>query len=263
MNSSSILNPIEELKKIYHTETVEFFKPAVKPIYTKNEDEILAFIGSGILLNIKNIKCLATAAHVIDECVDSEIFIPSGDKLHKISVNGFCTVPPDGVRSKDDFDYAICVLSENEVKNFKDSKFINEAYISDKISKSRFTVIGYPKSKNKFNVPLKKAEGGFYAYTSNQIRKESYYYYLEHEKVSINQAGKKFDNPISLYGMSGGVLIDLNIHSWEEIIDKSEAKSTTGKLIGLVIEKTTNDKKNEEIKAISLDMIIHSIKTKL
>lgn len=260
-----ILHPTEELKKLYYDAARDFFFGAVKPAMAIDEEKHPMMIGSAILLEIDAEKYLVTAAHVIDQATQGIIFIPNDDKLYPIEINGFSTLAPDNDRRKDRYDFACCHLSEEQLKNLVNATFINEGHIAsgEDGSANQFMAMGYPKTKNKVNIAAEKIDGKLYTYIDKGLRKETDFSYLEYKNTLKDKEKMIFDKPIDPDGMSGGALIDLGPYDWEKIIERTEKKLPSGKLIGLIIEKHRREEDSrriEEIKAVDIAFIVSEIK---
>lgn len=270
--TNSIIDPTVELKNLqfqHYDETAKIFSSSVKPILGDDDDGNPLVLGSGILLSLDGAYFLVSAAHVFDQAKDLKIYIPCDDRPMPIKLNGFHTVAPNDDREKDKYDFALCNLTAEQATNLGVESFLNETLIATiKTSSDHHCMaLGFPKSRNKVSVALKKIQGHLYRYITKSIRKEDDFSFFIYDNVLhakdkdiIHDTEKhQYVKPVDPDGMSGGALIDVGpLSHWEDVIKAGHEKTTQGKLLGMIIEKKiikVDGKYVTEIKAVDINLI--------
>lgn len=234
------LEALQESLNIWATN----FAWSVRPIYGRKRGKP-EHIGSCILLRIKNIPYLLTAAHVIDENQHTSLSVAGRDGFVKISGNFKITNKVDGDRNRDRYDFAITELSSEMEKKLGEVQYIDENDICMKIyedNERAYGAWGYPNSKNKkiYNLMVTGKPWGYVGTTCPNskakavllgVSGEEHIYLLFKDKVTHAATGKIKDL-IKPTGMSGGALFDLGRHfNPESIINPPKPR-----LAGLLIE---------------------------
>lgn len=185
-------------------------------IYFINDANKYKIIGSGVLVRIKNLYLILTAAHVLDKF--DELFIIVENGRYKFRPGGqIISNKATTSREKDDIDIGIIKLDEESKTELeKHYSFLDEKHIliNQEISKDQdYLIYGFPSSMSKekykinefhvrpfFNLtsPVDKAE-----YESLN-RKAHLNIILTYNKQStLNNKTKSLSNGPELYGMSG------------------------------------------------------------
>ena len=199
---------------------LERFRSAVRPIYGSTQSGVPEHIGTALLLDLPEGRCLLTAAHVIDWNETTTLYI-GGDDLEKLEFEASVTQAPEGNRGKDHADFAIARLGETLLAKLSGAKFISETEISRSVAKTEgrmYTCLGYPNSKNKINTyrgTNVTPKLGIYtslgrpASSLPKLATESDHILVDFDaKYSRDESGAKVSS-IALPGFSGGAIIDL------------------------------------------------------
>ena len=199
---------------------LERFRSAVRPIYGSTQSGVPEHIGTALLLELSEGRCLLTAAHVIDWNQTTTLYI-GGDALEKLEFEASVTQAPEGDRGKDQADFAIARLDAALLAKLSGAKFISKSEISRSVAKTEgrmYTCLGYPNSKNKPNIykgTRVTPKIGIYtslgrpASSLPRLATESDHILVDFDsKYSRDESGARVSS-IALPGFSGGAIIDL------------------------------------------------------
>jgi len=118
--------------------------------------DILEPFASAVLARFGDDHFLLTAAHVLDNFLDYDLYFGSGQKVKFLEGSPICTLPPTGRgRKEDKFDLGIVHLSRETVKDMEEGDFLilSDLDILDTPTPSRFYMFaGYPATRNKRSI---------------------------------------------------------------------------------------------------------------
>ncbi len=212
---------------------------------------------------------LVTAAHVIDELRNTDLFLGGSGELIPLDLDFICSIPQNGRREDDHYDFAWSVVSDEFFSSIGDAKSIKEADVSlNRVNTVGrvYAALGFPRSKNKKANPKTKAlRPKFASYASTGKQMPDLYIEIglsgndhiaiEHKSQSLDRDGNKV-NSYAPRGMSGGPLIDLG--KMVSPSDLGRATPFSGKLAGVLIEKY---EAREAILSVKIQHVIHSIQS--
>jgi len=217
----------------------------ISAIYRVNSISQPEQSGTGILLHIGDRHFLLTAAHVLDDTEDYDLFIPSNRSGALIPLEGdsFKSVAPGGNREDDLIDIAVVSLKPQTVDEIGSDSFLSISMVDvDDIGEQGATYIamGYPGKKNaKANWGKRKYKRIPISYTANilpeeklsgmGLRRASHLLISFKKRHSRNDAGRDITAP-DPDGMSGGPLWRLNTYSDEK---------PSSRLVGILIKWCT------------------------
>jgi len=228
----------------------ERFRSAVRPIYGVKEHCLPNHIGSAVLLNIRGMKLLLTAAHVIDankEMLTTLYVGGTEGRFVPIETEFRTTSKPNGDRNKDQYDFAICRLSEEMIAQLG-TGYITEGDIATEVQAGHlYTAVGFPNSKNRWSNPItKKTVAKVLSYSStwrfsDQIAKRlegqgegEHHVFLGYKKHSRSEEGIKISS-VNLRGLSGGAIFDAGRPSDLRVF--REEIATVPRLIGITTQR--------------------------
>jgi hypothetical protein len=244
------------------------FITAIRPIYGASSHGRPEHIGSGLLLLWKGKRYLVTAAHIIDQNIESTLYLGVGSYLQEISAEFFCTNKPDNERSKDYYDFAWVELTKLSLEGCDDLPFVSESMLSLESScpdDNAYLVLGYPNSKNKkydnmnnsvtpkcikYTSTLKQDKSWA---TERSLSGNEHILLKYHSKYARDSDGNKI-NALSPKGASGGALIDMGALHQVDAYKPNHAP--TGRLVGMIIEKSA---KHGVLVAVKISTILEQI----
>lgn len=192
------------------------------PLYL-NRDEKPYLIGSGFFLATSCQCFLVTAAHVLDEADQSEMYYYTSTRMQRVLRGKRVRSKTPAQRKQDQIDIGILNLGENGLPPYPEvNKFaLKESYLQPSYLPRRrkeYVIIGFPASKNRFGHVQQQIIAAPYAYRADSIPDEEYSRYdvsPETHVVLPLDLRKGFDadgNPITFpkpQGMSGAPVIVL------------------------------------------------------
>lgn len=226
----------------------QLFRSAIRPVYWVTADGKPDQLGSAVLIEIDNARCLLTAAHVIDENRASSLYVGGDSALVQISADFSATVAPAGDRDRDHYDFAIAELPSAMLADMSSLKFITEAEMvspSDHGEKRLYSALGYPNSKNKMKKIANdlKVRGQLYSYSSFARFQPALalkldvsgdeHLFIDHGKYSRDESGRKVGS-VAPRGLSGGAIIQAADFSDREVL--LGRKPPLPRLAGVTIE---------------------------
>ena len=256
--SPSVLRPLSAAERLQlrarmnelAERAAERFLSAVRPIYgaTKNGDP--NHIGSAVLLDIRGMKLLLTAAHVVDanEEMTTTLYIGGAEgRFVEIKSQFRLTSRPDGDRNKDQYDFAVGRLSEEMIAQLG-TGYVTEGDIATKVQPGHlYTAVGFPNSKNRWSDPKTKktvAKGFRYSSTcrfNDKIAKRladhgrgEHHIFLGYNKQSRSEEGIQVSS-VAPRGLSGGAIIDAGRPSDLRVF--REEIAPVPRLIGMTVER--------------------------
>jgi hypothetical protein len=130
--------------------------PSVRPIFAGTKNGRLEMVGSSILLLVGGVRFVVTAAHILDNRKNTNLYIGgrAGARPALISAdwNWKGTPAPNGVRRLDKIDCAFSQVPESIVRTLGAVEFLEP----DRISHNRaplanrvYMAMGYPLSRNR------------------------------------------------------------------------------------------------------------------
>lgn len=227
---------------------------SVRAIYGATENGKPDHIGSCVLLEYRDKKILATAAHVIDKNEFTSLYINGEAKLVQIIGSSLITAAQDSDRDKDKLDFSVLPISDELAIALGNAYYVpeNEWELRDLPKKDRCClVLGFPNSKNKKTDTAKKlVRPEPFVYTSI-IRSDpmlfaeinfspSDHYLLDFCRKHSKDSSGKITNSICPKGCSGGGLFLIENMANPESY-RPEA-GCSGKLLGILIEQNKNKK---------------------
>lgn len=252
-------------------ELTEKFLPSVRPIYRVRArgSGLPEHIGSCVLLNIMERKCVVTAAHIIDDLEFTSLHVGGGlhTELVQVVGNVHATPKPQGGRRKDAYDFAIWPISEDVASALGSVQFIGEESICANratIEGRVYLALGYPVSKNKnLNIDQASISPRPYSYTTTAKEDGTLaaklgvsgtdHFFLTREKRSRDAQGQ-IVNSIAPVGISGGALVDLGQLARPENL--SPSAPCTGYLAGILIEHRSE---RAALVAVKIQLILERI----
>lgn len=191
--------------------------PAIAPVMVPNKAKNLEVVGSGILLRVGPSEFLVTAAHVMDQaCHGLHIAGPS----NVVHISGrYAETTGVANRARDKIDLALFPLSEREVVQLRDARFINvlefEVYPVSELRRpgdEMLLLIGYPVSRQPRPQNDVVDPRHFY-YIGTEVQASEYSRWewnaadtvlMTYEKKhTLNRLAERVTTP-DPYGMSGG-----------------------------------------------------------
>jgi hypothetical protein len=252
------MNTVKMLKEIINDALVEScniakekFRHAILPVYSSDVQGRADHIGSSILIRIKGISFLVTAAHIIDHAKENNLHLGNGKKLVQLAGDCFITNPnkPIGERDSDHYDFAFAQISNEFGNSLGDVKYLTEEDLWLEIPHTEghaYLAYGYPNSKNKkINHLHRHIESKMWPYIATAVSDVSIFTKKfginDDDHICINFDHKRTRSlngdivtPPNPTGMSGGALIDIgNLAHIENLANPAGCKA---QLIGLLIE---------------------------
>lgn len=228
------------------------FLPALRIIYGVSERHTPTPIGSCFFLKVDDRHILVTAAHVVDHNKYTTLLI--GDTSGLIPINGDfeSTIPLDGNRDNDPYDFSFWALPDRIVGKLTSPLFIERDQISHnrgRLDGRQFLVMGYPISQNKtLDVKEKKVKAAAWTYQGIHVENSKLaaalrvsgneHFFIKYERRAGTYDGK-VENAISPRGVSGGVLLDLGMPDPSNLAPETRC---IGLLAGLGLEYRPNFK---------------------
>jgi hypothetical protein len=133
-------------------EARRLYRDAVRPVFRRTPDGRPEIFGSSVLLEIDGVRCVATAAHVLDGHEEASIHIGGREEFLPLNLTFTATTKPGGKRKADSIDVAVARLSESDVEQLGDVPFIQagDQMIDIPAGPGRFFLTcGYRVSQNK------------------------------------------------------------------------------------------------------------------
>jgi hypothetical protein len=190
---------------------------AVRSIYRRDGSKSPVQTGSCVLLEVRGLKFIVSAAHVTDFDPIHDLLILGEQRMIPIEGRVSRTEIPPGGRRQDKIDLAYYLLSEEFVEKLGQVSWIqaddldsNDTAADPKL----YITLGFPNSKNKrVNNPNKKVSSELRSYVG-RIRTDLDYSHLPFRDEShvmiwfdrhsvVNEVGQRA-NPVDPRGMSGG-----------------------------------------------------------
>jgi hypothetical protein len=261
---------ISQIRREWISECSELIKKmyidSIRPIYCDHEYQKIEHLGSCVLIELKNIKFILTAAHVLDYNTKSQtprnLFVSNHEKLIPIIGDCLSTKLNEGVRDNDKLDFAVIIIPDSMINDFKNLKFIKLDDLKDtKPHKpdNIVTALGYPNSKNKnykvsklFNFSS-RVETSDTTYSALMCSKYTHILFGYDLKSSKNSEGRNV-NALKPNGMSGGGLFHLGDFSKPETF--KTPYNCNGSFEGVLIEIPT---KSNIFITVRIGTIIKSI----
>lgn len=252
---------------------VTVFGKSVRPIYglTSCGNPEPDHVGSCIALTLGGSRYLLTAAHVIDLNKKNTLYVGTGEELHELSMEFHVTLPPNGKRDSDHFDFAIGRLSDRDFPALDNIRFIPESQIDQSVGEQPscvcYTAIGYPNSKNKKINKRRKsvlsklitctgvAKKNADVFQETNISSTTHVMFSWNAKYARDDSGRKI-SPVNLKGMSGGAVVDIGNISDPKVI--AGCSNPIPLLSGVFIEF----KDRRFIVATRLNTILNTMKIK-
>lgn len=251
MNSK--LKTIEELvhERMNYCSSVlsKKFLKSVRAIYGSDRNGRPSHIGSCVAIKHKEQYYIVTAQHVMEHNAETSLYIGGEDRLILIEGKVHSTLKDN---SSIDLDLAIIPLSESVYRKIGDIYYLEEKdmVLRDLEEYEKYCLaIGYPNSKNKYNISngLNVISEPF-IYSSNIKTDEQVYRVTgtsSKYQVLLDFCQKKskdennlFVNSTSARGVSGGGLFLIeNMHDPRFFLHELEC---TGKLLGILTEYRKN-----------------------
>ena len=210
------------------------------PIYAVDERGGPYLLGSGVLIDVADATYLATAAHVLDQNSDSNLYLP-GNPLVALRGRAAKTRAPLGDRNEDSVDLGMVKLDKAIVASVVQVNRIGANDIDPSDSPRRFTgygFAGYPSSQNKPR-PGRKLRMSSSIVTVVPVEESRYAEVGAHPLIHfagdfkrdaiLDRSGKRVTAP-DPHGMSGGGVWRLG--RFQEL----EHRSVKPSLIGIGIE---------------------------
>lgn len=191
--------------------------PAIPPIMVPNKAKNLEVVGSGVLVRVGPSEFLVTAAHVMDQARHGLHIAGPSNVVH---ISGkYAETTGAANRARDKIDLALFPLSEREVVQLRDARFINVLEFEvTSVSEPRppgdemLLLIGYPVSRQPH--PQNAVVDPRHFYYIGTEGQASEYSRLEwnvtdtvlmtyEKKHTLNRLAQRVTTP-DPYGMSGG-----------------------------------------------------------
>lgn len=246
------------------------FHPSVRTIFASTETGNPEFVGSCILLNVLNTDYVVTAAHIIDWTNTHAIYVGGTVGTEPVQVAGDikATKSPEGLRTKDKFDFAFWKIPQDSADKLGEVAFLNSSRVShNQLSTANrfYLAMGYPLARNKGNITYstQSIKTSLSKYTSEvgenaALAKKlgvtgNEHFFLKFEKYSSTAEGKKVSS-FKPRGMSGGALVDLG--NFANVDKYSSDSKPTGYLCGLLIE---HHREHQAMIAVRIEHVIGAI----
>jgi len=216
----------------------------IRPIYGADDRGRPLHIGTALLLDLKEGPHILTAAHVIDWCEETTLYLGLHTQV-ELPSPFLTTEPPDGDRSKDVVDVAIRSFPKELLGSLGSAKFLPEDQIVDVPGSCvgrTYTCIGFPNSQNR--TPPRSQPNILHPQTRIYTSTGADYSRLPNRAVPVAHILINFDFKFSRTmdgrrtasgrpeGMSGGAVFDLgNLGDPATLMDPIRPK-----LAGLFIE---------------------------
>lgn len=245
------------------------FRSAVRPIYGATKNGAPDHIGSAILLEVRGIKLLLTAAHVVDANSDMNTTLYVGgvsSQFVRIETEFRATSKPGGDRDLDHYDFAVGLLPEKMTAQLG-SDYVTEHDMAATVQPGHlYTAVGFPNSKNRWSDPRTGktlAKGFSYSSTyrfndhfaellANQGKGE-HHLFLGYHKHSRSEEGIKVSS-VAPRGLSGGAIIDAGRPSDLQVF-RGEIDPVP-RLIGMTIERW---KEHQVLVGVRMSVILQII----
>jgi hypothetical protein len=243
------------------------FRRSIASIYAVKENLKPTHLGSSTLLEIDGHCILLTAAHIVDEHVETSLYVAAGGMLMPLRGDFFVTQKLRG-RALDHYDIAFTKLPPDLIEAFGDV-FVPESGFCDPVACEPgrlFTAIGFPNSKNK-NFDGKKLVVRAQDYSFTSVHKEvpwlskkltgngEFHLQLMYDKRVRRESGV-IDNAFFPRGLSGGPVVDCGRPS--QVFLSQQPLVPKPLIAGITIEL-----KHRRLIAVRMDAILPSIRREL
>ncbi len=128
------------------------FRAAIRPIYGATAKSTPYHIGSAVLLKLRGVKIVLTAAHVVDQNEDATttLYLGGEASLVEIEAEFIVTPKPSGIRDLDKLDFAAAVVPAGTLAQLGKVGWIDEADIATNADSDHlFSAVGFPNTINK------------------------------------------------------------------------------------------------------------------
>lgn len=166
-------------------------------------------------------RYLITAAHVVDECSSSGLYVAFDGCFIPIDADAWLTKAPGGDRDKDRYDVSVIPLDQLWDQYFTGMRPIKSALVrwgSSVVPGHLYCVYGYPNTKNKMRWRNTRVKATSVLHTDAAVDapevarklpgKGEHHILIRYGKQVLDQGGRK-TNSIRPKGMSGGPVVDL------------------------------------------------------
>lgn len=239
---------------------------AVRPVYIALNDGRADHIGSCVLVEIRDQRLLITAAHVIDEVKHGHLYIPAAGVTTRLEGSGAITTPPDGIRRKDKFDFAVLKIPPALAAQLGNTRFIREReFVAPTPAIGRaYMALGYPNVSNKkIDHANRKIKPSKLSFGSTVVQDEALakklkvsgddHYFVKYDKRQRDPVTRSVLMAIEPKGMSGGGLFDLGQFNMASLISPPRPAG----LAGILIEYHAHH--NRRMVAIKIDALKETI----
>jgi hypothetical protein len=204
------------------------FRAAIRPIYGATAKSIPYHIGSAVLLELRGVNIVLTAAHVVDQNDDATttLYLGGETSLVEIEAEFIRTSKPAGIRDLDKLDFAAAVVPAGMLVQLGKVGWVDEAdIITNADCDNLFSAVGFPNTMNKrFDARRNVVYPKLFVYSSLDKRSPEivagvpetgrHHIFIGYKKHSRGTDGTKVSST-GPRGLSGGAVIDTGRMSLE------------------------------------------------
>jgi hypothetical protein len=226
-------------------------KDYIVPIYRDSEGGTPTLMGSGFLLRVDDVVYLCTAAHVLDERGEANLYLPADTTLQVFGGRFSVTKLPPSGRDDDRYDFAFCELDKGALSRFSKYRVIDAATIGDR--KGHYLFVGYPATRNRSERRTHIVAPEVVAYAGRAYDKavkdfnaDTHLLVRFNMKEMTDRDGHKV-KPIAPYGISGSCVWSV------DDIDQSEAEQA--RLVGVAMRC-----RHDALVALRIGILVEAIR---
>lgn len=217
---------MNENPKVFDSFFSSFIFPYVFPVLGLTKRDGFEFLGSGFLLKYKNRFLFISAAHVLDNLYEKQLYIPCHDTgLIKLNDPFFTSATLEPRARRDDkLDFGCIFLDQSKKTQLEETSYLTLDFLDERkevdSTKSHF-IAGYPinRNKNSVDVSSKLIKSSVYGSICHEITNVDYkkvgvsttsslILYFDRKK-NVNMNGLKVTSPM-LNGLSGSPVWGVN-----------------------------------------------------
>jgi len=199
-NPSEIL--LEEIR-----DAIDSLKLCVTPIFDADEKSRAALLGSAVLIEVADEIFLCTAKHVIDENINTTLYIDGSSRLEPLEGDFYST---------EDHDVAVLKLSPTQIGMLHKYAPLKEDWIGNQVQASNCKYVefmGFPESKNRAAYKTTKIKGLIYSNggIAKDITPTRVHMTFDRKRNIDAASGQRVKAP-DPHGMSGGAMFGVRVN---------------------------------------------------
>jgi len=182
-------------------------KSCVTPIFDANDKSEAALLGSAVLIEVASETFLCTAKHVINENINTTLYIDGSSRLEPLEGDFFST---------EDHDVAVLELSPSQIQTLQKYVPLKEERIANHVQASNCKYVefmGFPESKNRVAYQTTKIKGLIYSNggMAKDITPTRVHMTFDRKRNIDATTGQRVKAP-DPHGMSGGAMFGVRVN---------------------------------------------------